>query len=1044
MNYISHRWRRLPSPNYQSQFFMTALFLILLYPVMGQVQFVQQGDKLTSIDAVRLSLQGTSVAISADGKTAVVGGPLDGFAGAAWVYTENSGVWTQQGPKLIGTGAIGLASQGNSVAVSADGNTIIVGGPDDDNLTGAAWVFTRSGGVWMQQGPKLIGTGAIGQGAQGVSVSISADGNTAIIGGSNDNNFKGAAWVFARSGGVWVQQGNKLVGTGATGQSTQGYAVGLSADGSTAIIGGSNDNSYRGAAWIFIRNINNTWTQQGTKLIGTGAIGKAIQGTSVALSADGNTAIIGGKHDNSWTGAAWIFVRIGTIWKQQGSKLVGTGVSGYSFQGYSVDLSDNGNTAILGGYGDNESVGAAWVFTRNGSAWSQQGDKLVGTGVTGYYANQGNSVSLSGDGNIAFIGGPYDNTNAGAAWVFIRNNGSWAQQGEKLVGSGASGYAYEGYSVAISADGNTALVGGYYENFGEGAVWIYARRGGGWSQQGLKLVGTGAEGVAAQGFSVDLSNDGNTAIIGGPWDNYEEGAAWIFTRKNGLWSQEGEKLVGTGALSAYQGRYVAISGDGNTAVVTGPRDNNLTGAVWVFTRNNGVWTQQGDKLTCTGAIDNPYLGRSADLSYDGNTLLVSGTFDNNSTGASWVFTRNGGVWSQEGGKLVGTGASGNAGQGVSVSLSSDGNTAMIGGTGDDIDQGAAWVFTRNGGVWTQQGGKLVGTGATAGAVSQGVSVALSGDGNTAIVGGYADDDLHGAIWVFSRNNDVWIQQGDKLIEKDAVSKSGFGYSADLSADGHTFIAGGPWENGGEGAAWAFAIPTCDEKENGCVRFELMGITEDVQKRKTYEVRVTNDCDDRMVYAAIQLPNGIAADGLANNTVYTTLTDHDYLVRNPSFSPFYSIRFNTVSEGIRDGASEIFSYTLPQQAEPLFIHAIVKLESQVYYEAHLNVFNCDVKGQMGNRPTDERENSTSSNKSAIQIYPNPTDGALYLNLSEWEGEVVRLQVFNTQGQLMQTTETVATSEPQIINLHSKIPEGIYLLHLTTKEGHVAHERIVLRR
>jgi hypothetical protein len=85
MNYISHRWRRLPSPNYQSQFFITALFLILLYPVMGQVQFVQQGDKLTSIDAVRLSLQGTSVAISADGKTAVVGGPLDGFAGAAWL-----------------------------------------------------------------------------------------------------------------------------------------------------------------------------------------------------------------------------------------------------------------------------------------------------------------------------------------------------------------------------------------------------------------------------------------------------------------------------------------------------------------------------------------------------------------------------------------------------------------------------------------------------------------------------------------------------------------------------------------------------------------------------------------------------------------------------------------------------------------------------------------------------------------------------------------------------------------------------------------------
>jgi antibiotic biosynthesis monooxygenase (ABM) superfamily enzyme len=411
----------------------------------------------------------------------------------------------------------------------------------------------------------------------------------------------------------------------------------------------------------------------------------------------------------------------------------------------------------------------------------------------------------------------------------------------------------------------------------------------------------------------------------------------------------------------------------------------------------------------------------------------------------WVFFRSGGVWSQQGAKLVGTAYIGSfLGQGSSVALSSDGNTAMIGCAADDIDQGAAWVFTRNNGVWAQQGGKLVGTGAAAGPVFQGISVALSGDGNTAIIGGYSDDDLHGAVWVFSRNNGVWIQQGDKLIEKDAVSNSGFGYSADLSADGKTFIAGGPWENGGEGAAWAFATPNCDVKENNCIQFELMGITEDAQKRKTYEVRTTNYCDDQMVYAAIQLPNGIVADGPANNTTYTTLTDHDYLVRNPSFSPFYSIRFTAVSEGIRDGESEIFKYTLPQQADPRFIQVVVKLESQAYYAAHLNIFNCDAKGQIVNRPADERENSASSTIPAIQIYPNPTDGASYLNLSKWAGEAVLLQVFNTQGQLIQATEIAATSEPQLLNLHSKIPEGIYLLQLTTKVGAVAHEHIVLRR
>jgi hypothetical protein len=113
--------------------------------------------------------------------------------------------FTQQGPKLVGTGAVGQAHQGGSVALSADGNTAIVGGNSDNGGNGgAAWVFTRSGGVWTQQGNKLVGTGAVGQATQGNSVALSADGNTAIVGGPNDNGSTGAVWVFTRSGGVWT------------------------------------------------------------------------------------------------------------------------------------------------------------------------------------------------------------------------------------------------------------------------------------------------------------------------------------------------------------------------------------------------------------------------------------------------------------------------------------------------------------------------------------------------------------------------------------------------------------------------------------------------------------------------------------------------------------------------------------------------------------------------------------------------------------------------------------------------------------------------
>ncbi len=155
----------------------------------------------------------------------------------------------QQGSKLVGTGGIIGPEQGCSTSLSADGNTAIVGGYWDNSREGAAWVFIRSGSTWTQQGSKLVGTGSIGAASQGFAVSLSADGNTAIVGGYEDNSDVGAAWVYTRSGGVWTQQGSKLVGTGYSGAAQQGISVSLSADGNTAIVGGYDDNSNQGAAW---------------------------------------------------------------------------------------------------------------------------------------------------------------------------------------------------------------------------------------------------------------------------------------------------------------------------------------------------------------------------------------------------------------------------------------------------------------------------------------------------------------------------------------------------------------------------------------------------------------------------------------------------------------------------------------------------------------------------------------------------------------------------------------------------------------------------
>ena len=398
------------------------------------------------------------------------------------------------------------------------------------------------------------------------------------------------------------------------------------------------------------------------------------------------------------------------------------------------------------------------------------------------------------------------------------------QQGQKLVGAGAVGSSNQGMSVALSADGHTAIVGGPGPNNADhdrspsagpaGSAWIFTRSGGAWTQQGSKLVGRTSEhggGLWSQGASVALSADGDTALVGGPSDDRTMGAAWVFIRSGSAWTQQGSKLVGSGAnrtgeppLSVGQGTSVALSADGNTAIVGGWRAE----AAWVFTRSGGVWTQQGEKLVGTGAVGSARQGMSVALSADGNTAIVGGWSDNGKTGAAWVFSRSDGVWRQQGRKLVGSGAVGSACQGISVALSADGNTAIVGGPDDNQwdrsapfglgAAGAAWVFTRTAGVWTQQGNKLAGMDSM-GSARQGMSVALSADGNTAIVGGLADDRGVGAASVFARSGDHWTQD-ERLAGTGAMAVS----SVALSGDGSIVMVGGPDVGGGVGATWVFA------------------------------------------------------------------------------------------------------------------------------------------------------------------------------------------------------------------------------------------------
>jgi hypothetical protein len=380
--------------------------------------FLQQGEKLAATGVNELAEQGSSVAISANGDTALVGGrAYDGYDGAAWVYTRSGSTWTQQA-KLVSKEASGNVQQGYSVALSANGDTALVGGKTYTGGAGAAWVFTRTGSTWTERA-KLVGSEASGNAEQGDSVALSANGETALIGGYEDDGGVGAAWVFTGSGSTWMQQGKKLVGAPASGVEEQGTSVALSADGKTALLGGPFTENEKGAVWVFTLS-GSAWKEQAKLPAGTGAGEKTAQGESVALSANGETALVGGPGEDKETGAAWVFTRSGEAWSQQGGALLGEDATLKEAQvGHSVSLSEDGNTALLGGYHDDLSVGAAWAFARSGSTWSEQ-QKLVGTGSTGGFPTQGSSVALSGNGATALVGAAGDNGEVGAAWVFAR------------------------------------------------------------------------------------------------------------------------------------------------------------------------------------------------------------------------------------------------------------------------------------------------------------------------------------------------------------------------------------------------------------------------------------------------------------------------------------------------------------------------------------------------------------------------------------------------------------------------------------------------
>ena len=422
----------------------------------------------------------------------------------------------------VGSGSSGTAQQGISIALSNDGLTLAVGGNTDNTNIGAVWIFTRSTATsttWTQQGSKLVGTGGVGTPKQGTSVAISANGNYLVVGGSNDNGGIGAVWVWTRSGTTWTQQ-TKLVPTGYTGTPAFGTSVAILPDCDLLAVGAPNNNSGQGGVWMFSRSIT-TWTQLAAIGPGNGDIsGNA--GTSVSLAKWKNPSPTGSQWlvafgapnfgtllNGKYAGAAYIYIAAPsspTSWYADGAainsgvfgRLQGTGATGLrgAAQGTSVSLSANGNTLAVGGPYDqaysavsNVVTGSIWVFSRtyDGASfpytgvWSQQA--LIApnnTGLLNANANWGAAVALSADGNVlatsgyASGGGNYTDA-IGVMNVFTRSGSTWASPSSATLingGTGTGAASWKGYSLSMTGNGNSLAFGAPADNSNIGGFWV--------------------------------------------------------------------------------------------------------------------------------------------------------------------------------------------------------------------------------------------------------------------------------------------------------------------------------------------------------------------------------------------------------------------------------------------------------------------------------------------------------------------------------------------------------------------------------------------
>jgi hypothetical protein len=579
------------------------------------------------------------------------------------------------------------------------------------------------------------------------------------------------------------------------------FGYSLSVSGNTAVVGVPMQDTptqrMAGGAYVFFRE-GSIWTEQ-ARLVANDASSYDLLGVSVAV--DGDTILVGAANKDDWptfpgAQAVYVFVRSGTLWSQQ-AKLQESPLSPEdNLFGASVALS--GNTALVGAPGGYTYPftngytlpGNAYVFVRTGTTWSQQA-KLTSPDVDAL-DQFGYSVSL--DQNTALVGAFRDDTavgtDAGSAYVFVRNGATWSQQA-KLAANNASAGASFGFSVAVS--GNTVLVGAANNDYSPAypskeRAYVFTRSGSSWSQQAALSA---SDGVSGDRFGIGVALNGDTAVVGGSWADtavgQNVGKAYVYVRSGTVWSEQAKLLSQTPFANARFGKTVAISG---STVVAGAdtgggygSGGSDRGSAVVFVQNGVIWNQQA-VLAARYAGDSGSLGSSVAMS--GDTALIGASSEDTaagvSTGGAYIFVRRPEGWVQTAKLTAPDGAQyDNFGGAVSI----DGDNVLIGAewgdTGAGENTGCAYVFKKSGNGWIYVA-KLQASDAADSALF-GESVSISGE--SVVVGAHQADtpagQYSGSAYVFTKGPSGWFQQA-QLVPSVGGYNQWFGLAVAISGD----------------------------------------------------------------------------------------------------------------------------------------------------------------------------------------------------------------------------------------------------------------------